>query len=58
VLTPPRRTALEGLVAEVAADPGTWTTTLGGIARHARGPGLAPQRPAAGAGRDCGMTDP
>lgn len=40
---PGRAAALEGLLAEVAADPGTWTTTLDGIARHVRGLGLAPR---------------
>jgi peptidoglycan/xylan/chitin deacetylase (PgdA/CDA1 family) len=40
---PGRAAALEGLVAEVAADPGTWTTTLEEVARHVRGLGLAPR---------------
>jgi len=40
---PGRAAALEGLLAEVAADRGTWTTTLDEIARHVRGLGLAPR---------------
>ncbi|NIZ92978.1 polysaccharide deacetylase family protein [Kineococcus rubinsiae] len=40
---PGRAAALEGLVAEVAADPGTWTASLEEIARHVRGLALAPR---------------